>query len=245
MSSRGPPSHACHPPDWFELLICPSLSLFEHIASPQSCQWVVFFFWGGGFMFMLYFVDSSHVHILRSLNPQASLRSVPPFSYLHPSPTYSSISSSNLSRLLPPLSVALLFSISLSLFRHCSGWSPCGTPCRVPNLFIISALCKDARGMLKYTPPLSGYKWAAVSHAGFQMTWTQGWTERPNTNAVLKFRAKAPARPPARSSATNGPSLGTDPAKNTRAQKLSALAGCLERTQPRQKLSSETSLRPD
>lgn len=244
MSSRGPPSHACHPPDWFELLICPSLSLFEHIASPQSCQWVVFFFWGGD-------LCSCYILLIQAMST-SSARSIhrPPCArFLHflisirllLTPLYHR-------RIFPvfsPLSLLLSSFLSVSLFRHCSGWSPCGTPCRVPNLFIISALCKDARGMLKYTPPLSGYKWAAVSHASFQMTWTQGWTERPNTNAVLKFRAKALARPPACSSATNGPSLGTDPAKNTRAQKLSALAGCLERTQPRQKLSSETSLRPD
>lgn len=96
------------------------------------------------------------------------------------------------------LSLLLSSFLSVSLFRHCSGWSPCGTPCRVPNLFIISALCKDARGMLKYMPPLSGYKWAAVSRAGLQLTWPQGWTELPNTNAVLKFRVKTPACPLAR-----------------------------------------------
>lgn len=55
-----------------------------------------------------------------------------------------------------------LLSLSVSLFCDCSCWSPCGTPCRVPNLFIISALCRDAPGMLKYTPPRSGYKWADV-----------------------------------------------------------------------------------
>lgn len=92
------------------------------------------------------------------------------------------------------LSLLLSSFLSVSLFRVCSGWSPCGTPCRVPNLFIISALCKDARGMLKYMPPHSGYKWAAVSRTGFPLTWPQGWTELPNTNGVLKFRLKAPAR---------------------------------------------------
>lgn len=76
-------------------------------------------------------------------------------------------------------------SLSVSLFCDCSGWSPCGTPCRVPNLFIISALCRDARGMLKYTPPRSGYKWAGVSNRSHPLqlpNWHGHWdghTVRP------------------------------------------------------------------
>lgn len=147
-------------------------------------------------MFRLYFEDSDCVRpldytpFLFSLSPQASPCSVPPFSYLLSSPSCSSVSPPNLSRLL--LSVFLLPlsdssppalpSLSVSLFCHCSGWSPCGTPCRVPNLFIISALCRDARGMLTYTPPRSGYKWAAVPVLSppaptAQLTRPLGWTD--------------------------------------------------------------------
>lgn len=75
-----------------------------------------------------------------------------------------------------------LLSLSVSLFCDCSGWSPCGTLCRVPNLFIISALCQDAWGMLKYTPPRSGYKWAGVPPSfppapTAQPTRPLGWTD--------------------------------------------------------------------
>lgn len=151
-------------------------------------------------MFKLYFEDSGCVHplaytpTLHSLSPQASPCSIPPFSYLLSSPTCSSISLPNLSCLLLSvffspsllyLSLILphtLFSLSVSLFCDCSGWSPCGTPCRVPNLFIISALCRDARGMLKYTPPRSGYKWAGVPILSCpaptaQLTRPLGWTD--------------------------------------------------------------------
>lgn len=152
-------------------------------------------------MFTLYFEDSGLVYPLaytpspRSLYPQASPRSIPLFSYLLSSPTCSSMSLPNLSCLLfsvfsspslLPLSVSFthpLLSLSVSLFCDCSGWSPCGTPCRVPNLFIISALCRDVRGMLKYTPPRSGYKWAGVPPSFFppaptaQPTRPLGWTE--------------------------------------------------------------------
>ena len=75
-----------------------------------------------------------------------------------------------------------LLSLSASLFCDCSAWSPCGTPCRVPNLFIISSLCQDARGMLKYTPPRSGYKWAGVLPSFLRAPTAQptrplGWTD--------------------------------------------------------------------
>lgn len=88
------------------------------------------------------------------------------------------------------LSLLLSTFLSVSLFRDCSGWSPCGTPCRVPNLFIISALCQDARGMLKYTPPHSGYKWAAVSRTVFQLTWPQGRTAPSQHKRRLKIPSK-------------------------------------------------------
>lgn len=151
-------------------------------------------------MFKLYFEDSGLVYplaytpSLHSFYPQASPCSIPLFSYLLSSPTCSSMSLPNLSCLLfsvlsspslLPLSVSFthpLLSLSVSLFCDCSGWSPCGTPCRVPNLFIISALCRDARGMLKYTPPRSGYKWAGVPPSFLpaptaQPTRPLGWTD--------------------------------------------------------------------
>lgn len=93
------------------------------------------------------------------------------------------------------LSLLLSAFLSVSLFGDCSGWSPCGAPCRVPNLFIISALCQDARGMLKYTPPHSGYKWAAVSRAVFQLTRPQGRMALPNTNTGLTFPVKGVRAP--------------------------------------------------
>lgn len=132
-------------------------------------------------MFKLYFEDSGLVYppaftppLCAPLYPQASPCSIPLFSYLLSSLTCSSMSLPNLSCLLfsvfsspslLTLSISFtqpLLSLSVSLFCDCSCWSPCGTPCRVPNLFIISALCRDAPGMLKYTPPRSGYKWADV-----------------------------------------------------------------------------------
>lgn len=151
-------------------------------------------------MFKLYFQDSGLVYplaytpSLHSFYPQASPCSIPLFCYLLSSPTCSSMSLPNLSCLLfsvfsfpslLPLSVSFthpLLSLSVSLFCDCSGWSPCGTPCRVPNLFIISALCQDAWGMLKYTPPRSGYKWAGVPPSfppapTAQPTRPLGWTD--------------------------------------------------------------------
>lgn len=60
-------------------------------------------------------------------------------------PTFSLNLSPSLSFILPRLSLSL-----------------CGSPCRVPNLFIISALCQNAGRMLKYKMLWSGYKWAGV-----------------------------------------------------------------------------------
>lgn len=131
-------------------------------------------------MFKLYFEDSGLVYVLAyTLTPPPLLPPRPPhapFLYfliyflllLAPlchcqiSPVCSFLSSPPLPPFLPLFLLHTLFSLSVSLFCDCSAWSPCGTPCRVPNLFIISALCRDVRGMLKYTPPRSGYKWAGV-----------------------------------------------------------------------------------
>ena len=127
-----------------------------------------------------------------------------PLCHCQLSPVCSPLSSPLL--LLPPppppnlLSVSFthpLLSLSVSLFCDCSGWSPCGTPCRVPNLFIISALCRDARGMLTYTPPRSGYKWAGVPPSSLpaltaQPTRPQGWTDLPSQTQTLKIITTPP-----------------------------------------------------
>lgn len=106
-----------------------------------------------------------------------------------------------------PLSVSFthpVLSLSVSLFCDCSGWSPCGTPCRVPNLFIISALCPDARGMLKYTPPRSGYKWAGVPPSFLpaltaQPTRPLGWThltsQKPRRSLLKLQRLRWKGKP--------------------------------------------------
>lgn len=87
------------------------------------------------------------------------------------------------------LSFYLSVFLSVSLFSGSSGWSPCGTPCRVPNLFIISALCRDARGMLKYKPLRSGYKWASVPASPQP---TNIATHRPVGRALLLAATTAP-----------------------------------------------------
>lgn len=86
------------------------------------------------------------------------------------------------------LSITLL-SLSIFLFCGCTSRSPRGTPCRVLNLFIISTLCRDAWGMLKYMPPHSGYKWAGVylsfscllQLSSWQGNWN-GWRLCPHTH---------------------------------------------------------------
>lgn len=60
----------------------------------------------------------------------------------------------------PTFSLNLSPSLSFILLRL--SLSLCGSPCRVPNLFIISALCQNAGRMLKYKMLWSGYKWASV-----------------------------------------------------------------------------------
>lgn len=156
------------------------------------------------------------------------------------------------------LSLLLPTFLSVSLFRDCSGWSPCGSPCRVPNLFIISALCQDARGMLKYTPPHSGYKWAAASRSVFRLTWPQGRTPLPNTNAGLKSPVQGVRRASERLASEHrrlcffcffllpdqfGANWVIKPelyhAKNTHTQKLPPLAGCLGSIQPRLKVCNK------
>lgn len=158
-------------------------------------------------MFKLYFEDSGLVYPLPSSTASLS----PGLPMLHSSiflSTFSSylllyvIAKSLLSAFLclllsflSYLSVSFthpLLSLSVSLFCDCSGWSPCGTPCRVPNLFIISALCRDAWGMLKYTPPRSGYKWAGVPPSSppaptAQPTRPLGWTDLTSQTQTLKM----------------------------------------------------------
>lgn len=172
---------------WFFLVV--NLPIFISLwtyclTSVLSVRWFFFLVFLGGFMFTLFcwFKPCTHPPLAQSTGLPALGSSI----FLSPFVSY---------LLLYIIAKSFLSSPpSLCCSPLCSGWSPCGTPCRVPNLFIISALCKDARGMLKYMPPHSGYKWAAVSRTGFPLTWPQGWTELPNTHGVLKFRLKAPTR---------------------------------------------------
>lgn len=176
---------------WFFLVVnLPvfiSLSILPHLSLVSK----LFFFWGI-YVHTILLIQAMYTSSARSIHRPPCAR------FLHFLISIRLLLTPLYHRQIFPVfsSLSLLLSafLSVSLFRDCSGWSPCGTPCRVPNLFIISALCKDARGMLKYMPPHSGYKWAAVSRTGFPLTWPQGWTELPNTNGVLKFRLKAPAR---------------------------------------------------
>lgn len=106
--------------------------------------------------------------VYTSLSPSTGLPTLSSSIFLSPLPfdllLYIIAKSLLSSRLLPSYPSLKLFSLYQSLYSATgSGWSPCGTPCRVPNLFIISALCRDAQGMLKYTPPRSGYKWAGAA----------------------------------------------------------------------------------
>lgn len=172
------------------------------ISFPMYCTTSVIWkeslvsFFGSGCILKLYFEDSGLVYTLACTHSPSRLFLSPGLPLLHFSIFLSAFSSclllyviakSLLSApfcLLPPLLISFthpLLSLSASLFRGCAGWSPCGTPCRVPNLFIISALCQDAQGMLKYTPPRSGYKWAGVPSSLLraptaQQTWPLGWT---------------------------------------------------------------------
>lgn len=198
-------------------------------------------------MFTLYFVDSSHAH-----TPCArSIHRPPCAGFLHflisirllLTPLYHGQIFPVFSRCLPLLLSTFL---SVSLFRDCSGWSPCGAPCRVPNLFIISALCQDARGMLKYTPPHSGYKWAAAWRAVFPLTRPRGQTCFPTHTPldVPSQRRPRSRRIPAAlfllpdqfsANWVIKPELyhAKHPHTHPHTPKLCPLAGCLEGIQPR------------
>jgi len=115
------------------------------------------------------------------------------FSYLLLYVIAKSLLSALLSSPLLPLSLFSfythpLLSLSVSLFCDCCGWSPRGTPCRVPNLFIISALCRDARGMLKYEPTSLWVQMGCCCHRPSPPTRPLGWTGPyvPNPDASQK-----------------------------------------------------------